>query len=162
MPNYVKVDTNEVENGYIYKHLNNRMNILESEFKNINNLLKNLTIKNDTVDLKDLLDELSSKVSQEALDYHINDDRIHVSGEMKTFMENNRFLPRKYSIICTPDDVNFEIVHNLNTEEITVGIMDMSDHMLINRDVEVTGMKTINVKFLGSDLGKSFRVTVLS
>lgn len=160
--NNVKIDGNEVENGYIFKTLNNRMSNIEESNKYLKNLLKNLQVEGEALDLKKLAIKIDNMIDKTTFLTHLNDSSVHLDGEMRTFLNNNDFISRKEIQIIKVSNLNTEITHALKTNEIYVNILDLDTNEYYSRRIISKGLNSFVIKFSTNDLGKKCKIIILS
>lgn len=80
MPNEFLINSNDTENGYIYKELNSRMARLEGNIEEVFNLLNTLNEAGISVQqLADITKKLNNKADTQYVKNHIEDSVRHLS-----------------------------------------------------------------------------------
>jgi hypothetical protein len=80
MPNEFLIKSNDTENGYIYRELNNRMARLEKNIEGVFNLLNQLEGSGITIQqLTDIIQKLDKKADVEYVKNHIEDSVRHLN-----------------------------------------------------------------------------------
>jgi hypothetical protein len=80
MPNEFLIKSNDTENGYIYKELNNRMARLERNIEGVFNLLNQLEGSGITIQqLTEIIQKLDNKADVEYVKNHIEDSVRHLN-----------------------------------------------------------------------------------
>ncbi|ALN97703.1 hypothetical protein Bp8pS_024 [Bacillus phage vB_BpuM-BpSp] len=97
MPNQLNIESNDVENGYIYKVLNNRLSLLEGLVKELNNKLSSISI-NEDLSMDDILEKINEIEKMAKLTYvknHIEDSKRHLSDGKTVEWDNKYEKPTK-------------------------------------------------------------------
>jgi hypothetical protein len=80
MPNEFLINSNDTENGYIYKELNNRISRMENTMENLFNLMEQLnTLGISPSELVTMMTEINKKASVQYVQNHVEDSVRHLN-----------------------------------------------------------------------------------
>ncbi|QXN70200.1 hypothetical protein INTERNEXUS_160 [Bacillus phage vB_BspM_Internexus] len=80
MPNEMRIESNDVQNGYIYKELNNRLSYMEKNMEQLFNLLSVINSSGiELSQLTNLIKDIQSKANIEYVKNHVEDSKRHLN-----------------------------------------------------------------------------------
>lgn len=167
MPNEFLIKSNDTENGYIYKELNNRMARLEKNIEGVFNLLNQLEGSGITIQqLTEIIQKLDKKADIEYVKNHIEDSVRHLN-DVKV-MDWDMKYERPVNGIPEEDlepDVRKKL-NGLPTDGVSVGVLKYSvtignninnsfsiKHNLGTTDVYVSVWDLFNKELITADIG---------
>jgi hypothetical protein len=177
MPNEMLIHSNDTENGYIYKELNNRITTLENTIEQMYNLLSQVAGDTGTVEqLMNMMDEINKRAKTTYVDNHIEDSTRHLN-DVKV-MEWDSKYDKPYNGIPESDlEVNvrrkinggasggtgvglqytlnigdnvktsFTINHRLTTKDVTVDIIEILTGECVMADWKVIDEDNAQISF---------------
>jgi hypothetical protein len=113
MPNEMKIGSNDVENGYIYKEMNNRSARNEQLLRQLFNLMESMDKSGISItQLTDIAKSLDGKADLEYVKNHVEDSDRHVSDIKALEWDNKYELP----VDGVPEeDLNSDVRRKLNS-----------------------------------------------
>ena len=184
MPNGFNISHNDLENGYIYKELTNRMNIIE---RNLENIYNNLKLLGKPQSLSNILSELEDRATIEYVENHINNELIHLNDVKKMIWDNKYDKPlngipendlddelknklnsvdrtgveKKTFLIGDGNKKLFNIEHNLGRDGLTVSILDVTTNEYVLTTIKKVDNNTISINFSSPPSYQKFLVTII-
>ena len=191
MPNEFLIKSNDTENGYIYKELNNRIIQLERTVEELLNIIQQVNTSGVSLgQLGDLVLDIENRAKIEYVQNHIEDSRRHVS-DVKILEWDNKYekpltgIPEgdlhsdvrrkldstatggtgsllKYTTLVGNNYAkDFSYRHNLSTKELTVSVWDLITNEQVFPDITVIDNNTIELNFLNTPSLNQYRLVVI-
>lgn len=188
MPNSLYTSSNDVENGYIYKELISRIDMLEKKYEGLNNLLINLSDGTISVsELSDLLRAINEKASLSLVKNHIEDQERHLNDVKRMEWDEKYEVPPtgipesdlskeirdklnnsasqgyiKYeTLIGNGIDDTYIVTHNLHSDIVNVTVKDTVDNDVVITNIITLDDDNIELSFSMIPANEQFQVLVL-
>jgi len=113
MPNETLIHSNDAENGYIYKELNNRIARLENTVEQLYNIIQLLNTSGISIEqLTSLVSDVQAKATTEYVQNHVEDSNRHLN-DIKILEWDNKYEKPVGGIPIT--DLSLDIQNKLNS-----------------------------------------------
>jgi len=174
MANNLIVESNDTENGYIYKELTSRLDILEKSIEDVNDSLSKISTDGISVDsLTNLTSMINACAKIELLNTHMNNMELHISSVKRDEWDNkyekdiggipetdlaNSIIQKINNnanagfikhVQTVGDNMHreFAITHGLQTKTFLINIRDTITDEIVHTDVSVIDANTIKISF---------------
>jgi exonuclease VII small subunit len=191
MPNEFLIKSNDTENGYIYRELNNRIIQVERTIEELYNIIQRINSSGVSLErLGNLFEEIEKRAKIEYVQNHIEDSRRHLS-DVKIMEWDNKYekpltgipendlnsdvrrklnskvndgngsLLKFTSYIGNGYSKDFSYRHNLNTKDISVSIWDTQTNEMVFPNISIVDENTIQINFLVPPIKNQYRLVVV-